>query len=153
MSPSKNVQGQTFTASYSSLPRRRIQERTIAVRFLAIILRVLRLDVYITNQFQTTFSPGGGGSTIRWKRWLWIARRKTHNYIQEFGLCSHVVDLRAKELQRKTIYLSRREPYIFTCCTVYGHSLPCQSVRTNIIIIINYSTAAIIHYTGGRGTS
>ncbi len=35
-------------------------------RFLGIILRVLRLkvsvyNVYITNQFQTTFARGGGG--------------------------------------------------------------------------------------------
>jgi hypothetical protein len=36
------------------------------MRFLGIILRVLRLgvsvyNVYITNQFQTTFAGGGGG--------------------------------------------------------------------------------------------
>ncbi len=41
----------------------------ILLRFLGIILRVLRLEVsvynvYITNQFQTTFSAGGGGNTI-----------------------------------------------------------------------------------------
>jgi hypothetical protein len=45
--------------------RSRIHERTISLRFLGIILRVLRLEVsvynaYITNQFQTTFSRGGG---------------------------------------------------------------------------------------------
>jgi hypothetical protein len=39
---------------------------TISLRFLGIILRVLRLEVsvynvYITNQFQTTFSKGAGG--------------------------------------------------------------------------------------------
>jgi hypothetical protein len=38
----------------------RIHERTISLRFIGIILRVLRLEVsvcnvYITNQFQTTF--------------------------------------------------------------------------------------------------
>ena len=46
--------------------RIRIHERTITLRFLGIILRVLRLEVsvynvYITNQFQTTFAQGGGG--------------------------------------------------------------------------------------------
>ncbi len=43
-----------------------IHERTISLRFLGIILRVLTLEVsvyngYITNQFQTTFVGGGGG--------------------------------------------------------------------------------------------
>ncbi len=38
--------------------------------FLGIILRALRLEgfiynVYITNQFQTTFSKGGGGEESR----------------------------------------------------------------------------------------
>ncbi len=46
--------------------RSRIHERTISLRFLGIILRVLRLEVfvynvYIINQFQTTFAQGGGG--------------------------------------------------------------------------------------------
>ncbi len=45
--------------------RSRIHERTISLRFLGIILRVLRLEVslykvYITNQFQTTFAKKGG---------------------------------------------------------------------------------------------
>ncbi len=49
--------------------RSRIYERTIALRFQGIILRVLRLEVsvynvYITNQFQTTFAEGEGGSKI-----------------------------------------------------------------------------------------
>ncbi len=38
----------------------RIHERTISLRFLGIILRVLRLEVYMTNQFQTTFAQGEG---------------------------------------------------------------------------------------------
>ncbi len=47
-------------------PWSRIHERTISLRFLGIILRVLRLEVsiynvYITNQSQTTFAEGGGG--------------------------------------------------------------------------------------------
>ncbi len=42
--------------------RSRIHERKISLRFSGIILRVLRLEVsvcnvYITNQFQTTFAP------------------------------------------------------------------------------------------------
>ncbi len=46
----------------------RIREHTISLRFLGIILRVLRLEVsvyivYITNKFQTTFR--GRGSKIR----------------------------------------------------------------------------------------
>jgi hypothetical protein len=41
-------------------------EHTVLLRFLGIILSVLRLevfiyDVYITNQFQTTFAKGGWG--------------------------------------------------------------------------------------------
>ncbi len=46
--------------------RSRIHERTILLRFLGIILRVLILEVsaynaYITSPFQTTFAQGGGG--------------------------------------------------------------------------------------------
>ena len=45
--------------------RSRIHERKILLRFLDIILRVLRLEVsvynvHITNKFQTTFAGGGG---------------------------------------------------------------------------------------------
>jgi hypothetical protein len=57
-----------LSAIIESLPylSSRIHERTISLRFLGIILRVLRLEAsvynaYITNQFQTTFSQGGGG--------------------------------------------------------------------------------------------
>jgi hypothetical protein len=46
--------------------RSQIHERTIALRFLRIILRVLRpevsvTNVFITNLFQTTFTQRGGG--------------------------------------------------------------------------------------------
>jgi hypothetical protein len=46
--------------------RSRIHERIISLRFLDIILRVLRhedsvYNVYITNQFQVTFAQRGGG--------------------------------------------------------------------------------------------
>jgi hypothetical protein len=52
------------------LYRSRIHERTISLRFLGIILRVLRLEVsiynvYITNQFQTTFAQWGGGGGVK----------------------------------------------------------------------------------------
>ncbi len=48
----------------------RIRERIISLRFLGIILRVLRLEVfayivYITNQFQTTFAWGGGRGGVK----------------------------------------------------------------------------------------
>ncbi len=48
----------------TALIRSRIYERTISLKFLGIILRVLRLEVsvnrvYITNQLQT-FARGGG---------------------------------------------------------------------------------------------
>ncbi len=44
----------------------RIHERTILLRFVGMILWVLRFEVsvysvYITDQFQTTFFSGGGG--------------------------------------------------------------------------------------------
>ncbi len=46
--------------------RSQIHERTISLSCLGIILRVLRSEVsvynvYITNQFQTTFAREGGG--------------------------------------------------------------------------------------------
>ncbi len=50
--------------------RSRIHERTISLRFLGIILRVLRLEVsafnvYITNSLnKTTFAQSGGGGLI-----------------------------------------------------------------------------------------
>jgi hypothetical protein len=45
--------------------RKRIHKRTISWRVLGIVLRVLRLEVsayniYITNQFQTTFAQKWG---------------------------------------------------------------------------------------------
>jgi len=44
--------------------RSRIYKRTISLRFLGIILKVIRLEVsvynvYLTNQFQTTFTKRG----------------------------------------------------------------------------------------------
>jgi hypothetical protein len=47
--------------------RSRIHERTISLRFLGIILSVLRFEdfvyhVYIINQFQTSFAIVGGGA-------------------------------------------------------------------------------------------
>ncbi len=60
---------------YSSSPgghswiRRRIHERTISLRCLGIILRLLRLEVsvyivYITNQLRTTFTRGEGRKSV-----------------------------------------------------------------------------------------
>jgi hypothetical protein len=60
----------TYPDSDGKLSRSRIHKHTILLKFLDIILRVLRIEVsvYITNQFQTTFYHGGrgGGSKIRW---------------------------------------------------------------------------------------
>jgi hypothetical protein len=52
------------------LCRTQIHERTISLRFLGIILRVLRLEIpYTMFTLQTSFQPlllkGGGGSKIR----------------------------------------------------------------------------------------
>ncbi len=54
-----------FLAEYRS----RFHERTVSLRFLDIILRVLRPEVSmynanIINQFQTTFAGGGGGGVM-----------------------------------------------------------------------------------------
>ncbi len=62
--------------------RSRIHEHTISLRFLGIILRVLRFEVsvyyvYITNQFQITFAQGGRGVKSVVEVPVWIARRKT----------------------------------------------------------------------------
>jgi hypothetical protein len=53
----------------SQQSRSRIHVRTVSLRFLVIILKALRLEVsvynvYITNQFQTTFAQGRGGGKI-----------------------------------------------------------------------------------------
>jgi hypothetical protein len=47
-----------------------IYRNRISLRFLGIILKVLRLEVsiynvYTTNQFQTTFAWGGGGGGVK----------------------------------------------------------------------------------------
>jgi hypothetical protein len=74
----------------------RIHEHTISLRFLDVILRVLRLEVstynlYISNQFQTTFARGGGGGlktvvevTVNSKGE--DCKDFCPNYVQEFGL-------------------------------------------------------------------
>jgi hypothetical protein len=53
-----------------TMTRSRIHERTISLRFLGIILRILRFEVsvynvYIANQLQYTFAQGGRRSKIR----------------------------------------------------------------------------------------
>jgi hypothetical protein len=61
---SKNT---TPEAEFSDVPSRsQITEHTILLRFLGIILRVLRpevsiFNVYIKTQFQTNFAQKGGG--------------------------------------------------------------------------------------------
>ncbi len=47
------------------LTKSRILESTITLRFLGIILRVLRLEVSVYNVYiQTTFAQGGGGDPL-----------------------------------------------------------------------------------------
>ncbi len=75
-------------------PWSRIHERTISLRFLGIILIVLRLEVsvynvYTTNQFQTTFVQGGGDPLVE----VTVNSEENSedfcpNFVQEFGLCS-----------------------------------------------------------------
>jgi hypothetical protein len=55
---------------FFSFPEAEFMNVQFSLRFLGIILKVLRLEEfvyndYITNQFQTTFAGGGGGSKIR----------------------------------------------------------------------------------------
>ncbi len=62
------------------------------MRFLGIILRVLRLkvsvyNVYITNQFQATFAQRGGVSRGDCEKQGGKLLRLCPNYVQEFGLC------------------------------------------------------------------
>jgi hypothetical protein len=61
-----------YTAQLADLmvSRSRTHEHTISLRFLSIILRVLKLEVfvynvYISNQFETTFAEREEGSKIR----------------------------------------------------------------------------------------
>jgi hypothetical protein len=71
----------------------RIHERTILLRFLGIILRVLRLEtsvyyVYITNLLKATFAQGGRKSVSRGDCEHQGGKlfRLCPNYVQEFGL-------------------------------------------------------------------
>jgi hypothetical protein len=43
----------------------RIHERTSSLRFLGIILRVLRLEVSVRNVYITNLLPKSGGNKIR----------------------------------------------------------------------------------------
>jgi hypothetical protein len=67
---------------------------TISLRFQGIILRVLRLEVsvynvYIANQFQTSFAQGVGGDPLAQ---LTVNSKEENSYdfcpkyVQEFGL-------------------------------------------------------------------
>ncbi len=85
--------------------RSHIHERTISLKFLGISLRVLRLEisvynVYITNQFQTTFARGGGGGGVV-KSVSGGDSDFCPNYIQEFSL-------RTSEMNSAWIYGQRK---------------------------------------------
>jgi hypothetical protein len=69
--------------------------------FLGIIVRVLRLEVsvynvYITNQFQTTFAQGRGRGEQNPLVEMTVNSKEENsqdfcpNYVQEFGLCTGV---------------------------------------------------------------
>jgi hypothetical protein len=65
----------------------------MSLRFLGIILRVLRLEVsvynvYITNKFQTAFFwEGGGGVEVTVNIKEENSENFSPNNVQEFGLC------------------------------------------------------------------
>jgi hypothetical protein len=69
----------------------------MSLRFLGIILRVLRLqvfvyNVYITNKYQTTFAQGGGRvKSLSREVNLNSKEEKSEDfcpkYVQEFGIC------------------------------------------------------------------
>jgi hypothetical protein len=71
----------------------RIYERIISLRFLGIILRIIILEVsvnnvYIKNQFQTTYAGGGGNPLVE----VTVNSKEENSedlcpkYVQEFGL-------------------------------------------------------------------
>ncbi len=77
--------------------RSRIHECTISLRFLGIILRVLRFEVSIynvniNNRFQTTFPQGGRGRVINPLVEVTMNSKEENsqefclNYVKEFGL-------------------------------------------------------------------
>jgi hypothetical protein len=76
--------------------RSRIQERTMSLIFLGIILRVLRLEVsvynvFITKQYQPSFAWGGGGgvgvkSISRSDCEQQGGKLYSPNYVYKFGL-------------------------------------------------------------------
>jgi hypothetical protein len=79
-----------------TLTQSRIHERTISLRFLGIILRVLRLEVsiynvYIINQVQSPFAREGGGPLVE----VTVNSKEENskvfcpNYFREFGLWCH----------------------------------------------------------------
>jgi hypothetical protein len=87
-----------------SVHRRQINELTISLRFLGMILRVVRLEVsaynvYITNLFEPTFAQRrGGGVKLRPKirpqdttlpptfyiNWLFLSERRTKKTCMSF---------------------------------------------------------------------
>ena len=71
--------------------RSRIHKRKILLRFLGIVLTVRKLEVsvyivYITEQFQNSFSWGGGGGVKSVSRGDFCP-----NYVQEFGLSTQAL--------------------------------------------------------------
>jgi hypothetical protein len=81
------------------------------MKFLSIILRVIRLEVsvynvYITKQFQTTFARGGGGGGVVNPLEEVTVNSKEENsycpsYVQEFGLWSLTLQIYKIEVETR----------------------------------------------------
>ncbi len=100
---SARVQFNSCRRSYAKY-RSRIHGHTIFLRFLDIILRVLRLEFslynfYNINQFQTTFAQGEwGGGGVRAAVEMIVNSKEENsedfcpNYILESGLCTSCIN-------------------------------------------------------------
>ncbi len=93
----KKRPGTAHTGTHRHVTRSRVHERTISLKFLGIILRVLRLEVYLTGQFQTTFARGGGGGGVKSFSRVTVRSKKENsldfcpNYVQEIGLWNRII--------------------------------------------------------------
>jgi len=94
----KEKNSERWKNTEESVTRSRIHERTISLRLLGVILRVLRLqvylyNVYITNQFKTTFAQRRrGGEWVNPSVDVTVNSKEENswdffpNYVQEFCL-------------------------------------------------------------------
>ncbi len=112
----------------------RIHERTISLRFLGIILRVLRLEVsicnvYITNQFQTTFAGGSAVGRVTMISKVENSSDFYQNYVQEFVLWYRPLLILQvnKSIMHSTIFAFAFafEAEIYTVCTLMSTIIIC----------------------------